>query len=62
MIYVPEPTTTDGTSTPFSNTSENSDHSNKPLKFYVNPQMRNYFFSVLVLAQRQAKNKGFATL
>lgn len=62
MVYIPEPTTTDGSTTPFSNASDNSDNNNKPLRFFINPQMRNYFYGVLVLAQRQSLNKGFATL
>lgn len=62
MVYIPEPTATDGSTTPFSTTSENSDNINKPLRFFINPQLRNYFFGMLVLAQRQSQNKGFATL
>jgi hypothetical protein len=30
--------------------------------FYVNPQSRNYFLSVLDLAKRQSEGRGFAVL
>nr|CAD7265225.1 unnamed protein product [Timema shepardi] len=33
-----------------------------PLTFYVNPQLRNYFLSVLALAKRQSQGRGFAVL
>ncbi|KDR22947.1 Vacuolar protein sorting-associated protein 13B [Zootermopsis nevadensis] len=32
------------------------------LMFYVNPQLRNYFLSVLALAKRQSEGRGFAVL
>ncbi|XP_059469479.1 intermembrane lipid transfer protein VPS13B isoform X2 [Neocloeon triangulifer] len=64
MTYIPESTTNiDGNSTPYSSfESENSENLTKPLNFFINPQLRKYFHSVLVLAQRQAQNRGFAVL
>jgi len=42
--------------------SEPPGSSDAPLMFYVNPQSRNYFLSVLTLAKRQNEGRGFAVL
>ena len=38
------------------------DKNTDPLQFYVNPQSRNYFLSVLALAKRQSQGQGFSVL
>ncbi|CAB3369189.1 Hypothetical predicted protein [Cloeon dipterum] len=63
VAFVRDAGSPNGSATPFSSlNSDNLDSPSKPLNFFVNPQLRKYFFSVLVLAQRQAQNKGFAVL
>jgi hypothetical protein len=41
---------------------EAPDSTDTLLMFYVNPQSRNYFLSVLALAKRQSEGRGFAVL
>ncbi|PNF20823.1 hypothetical protein B7P43_G12077 [Cryptotermes secundus] len=41
---------------------EPPDSTDTLLMFYVNPQSRNYFLSVLALAKRQSEGRGFAVL
>lgn len=42
--------------------SEPPTSTDAPLMFYVNPQSRNYFLSVLSLAKRQSEGRGFTVL
>jgi vacuolar protein sorting-associated protein 13B len=42
--------------------SESLGSTDTTLMFYVNPQSRNYFLSVLALAKRQSEGRGFSVL